>query len=95
MVTEQTNKNIFLKSAAPHKGKGNGKNKDVQPPESLSEEQDDYFCLACFEPYSNRLPGEEWLKCSECRLWAHDACTHGGRFYTCQNCDSEPVGSGM
>ena len=76
-------------SAAGNKGKGKGKNKAVQPPESSSEEEDDYFCLVCFEPYSNSLPGEGWLQCSECRLWAPEACTPGGRFYTCQNCDSE------
>ena len=54
MVTEQ-------KKRSGGQREGQRKYKAVKPPDSSLEEEDDYFCLACFEPYSNSLPGEGWL----------------------------------
>ena len=97
MLTEQKKgKLTFSKVCSGGQREEQRRKKVVQQSESSSSSEEyDYFCLVCFEIYSNNLPGEGWLQCSECRLWAHEACTPGRRFYTCKIYDSELAGSGM
>ena len=47
----------------------NGKSQASTPESSEDEE---WFCLVCMEPYSNSRPGENWVQCASCKLWAHD-----------------------
>jgi hypothetical protein len=57
-----------------------------------TDEEQEWFCLVCTEPYSNSRPGENWVQCTECKGWAHTECTSNGSttfVYVCQNCDSD------
>lgn len=57
---------------------------------SSDTEEEEYFCLVCVEAYSDSLPGEKWLQCTDCRKWAHIKCTSAaGALYLCMNCDSD------
>lgn len=47
------------------KGKSNNKSK---------REKDDVECLYCNNKYSSDRSGEEWIKCCNCKNWAHEAC---------------------
>ena len=63
------------------------KRKIVEPDED--SEDDEYFCLVCAESYSGSKPGDDWIMCSSCKLWAHEACTDAHFPYVCHNCDSD------
>ena len=47
---------------------------------------EEWTCLVCCKPYTNSRPREKWVQCSSCKQWAHEECTPGELFYTCQNC---------
>ena len=51
-----------------------------------SDDEEEWFCFFCIEPYSNKLPGENWIQCYGCKGWAHDACTGilRNQMYMCQ-----------
>ncbi|XP_039751300.1 uncharacterized protein LOC120627373 [Pararge aegeria] len=57
--------------------------------EDSEEEQEESFCLCCFEPYSNSRAKEKWVQCLDCKNWAHEACTGGELSYVCHNCLSD------
>ncbi|KAF9407014.1 hypothetical protein HW555_012818, partial [Spodoptera exigua] len=40
-------------------------------------DDDDTICLECTESYSASKPGEEWVQCITCKLWAHSNCAKG------------------
>ena len=44
---------------------------DFEPDE---EDNDDAACIYCNDVYSRSKPGETWLKCNKCCLWAHNEC---------------------
>lgn len=50
-------------------------------------EQSNCICIICNEPYVDP-PTEDWIRCDDCHLWAHDACTSytGIGAYYCDNC---------
>ncbi|CAF4778747.1 unnamed protein product [Pieris macdunnoughi] len=52
-------------------------------------EEEESFCICCFEPYSNSRAKEKWVQCLECKNWAHEACTGGELSYVCHNCLSD------
>lgn len=56
--------------------------------DSEAEEQET-FCLICVEPFSNSKPGEHWVQCNSCNMWAHEECTDGSLLFVCQNCESD------
>ncbi|XP_050549651.1 uncharacterized protein LOC118268371 [Spodoptera frugiperda] len=64
-----------------------GKQKNIQ--EEVSSEDEECFCLVCMSSYSNSRPGEQWIQCISCKLWAHEECTESGLSYISQNCDSD------
>lgn len=75
------------------KGK-HAKRKILQSNSESSEDEDDdleYYCLVCCDPYSNSRSGEEWVQCQDCKNWAHSRCgkNRGFLIYTCPNCDSD------
>ena len=43
-------------------------------------------CLLCGEPFSNSLPGEKWVQCTACKMWAHENCTSGDKWFVCDHC---------
>ena len=43
-------------------------------------------CLLCGEPFSNSLPGEKWVQCTACKMWAHENCTSGDKCFVCDHC---------
>lgn len=47
----------------------------------------EYHCLVCSELYSYP-PIEDWIRCDDCHMWAHEACTsYSGRgSYYCDGC---------
>ena len=56
--------------------------------ESSDSDEEDTFCLMCMEPYSNSKPGEPWIQCRSCLMWAHEKCSDGNLLFICENCDS-------
>lgn len=43
--------------------------------EPFSEDDDnDYACIYCTEPYKKSKKGEEWIQCITCKKWAHADC---------------------
>ena len=75
---------------APKKKRQPAVKKMQQEESSASEDLDDEenICLVCCEHYRNSRPGEKWVQCVSCHLWAHEDCTSGDNNYVCQNCDS-------
>ncbi|CAH4034224.1 unnamed protein product [Pieris brassicae] len=43
-------------------------------------EEEEYFCIGWFEPYSNSRAIEKWVQSLECKHWAHEAYTGGATF---------------
>ena len=66
-------------------------NKSASRCEAYDSDAEETFCLVCVEPYSNSRPGEQWIRCSACERWAHEACINsdGAGLFVCQNCDSD------
>lgn len=55
-----------------------------------SDEAEDVPCLVCMESYSKSLPGDDWIQCTKCKMWAHTRCSTGDLlFYSCTNCNSD------
>lgn len=87
LKAKQMKKNILEPSTGKkNKGKGKGKKRKANTsPDSSSEEE--YYCLVCLEPYSASRSGDSWIQCQGgCKLWSHEACTEGSRYYVCHNC---------
>ena len=42
-----------------------------------SDEDEEWHCLICGEPFSNSRSCEVWVQCVLCRDWAHRQCTEG------------------
>lgn len=58
--------------------------------ETSDEEEDDCVCIYCLELFSKSKPGDEWVKCTRCKRWAHELCIKGNPLYfVCINCDSD------
>ena len=53
-----------------------------------SDEDEDWPCLICCEPYSRTRPGDVWVQCQVCHLWAHEESSPGLPQFVCANCDS-------
>jgi len=78
------------------KGRGKGQAKKSRPKGKKKldfsdgdSEDEEVFCLVCIEPWGNSRPGEQWIRCQECKRWAHTQCTNtDGVVYVCQNCES-------
>lgn len=85
-----------MKKAKSGSKKGKAKKKVEQVKKAIlqddsdSNSDDEYFCLVCCESYSDSVPGEGWIQCHLCKLWAHEKCVSnkGCVYFTCNNCDS-------
>ena len=53
------------------------------------DDEDDTFCLVCLDPFRSSLPGEKWIQCTSCKMWAHLLCINESDFYVCHNSQSE------
>lgn len=53
--------------------------------ESSSEEEEDTFCLVCCEKYTSN----EWVQCTDCKMWAHCECAGRDPRYVCKNCETD------
>ncbi|KAK7478675.1 hypothetical protein BaRGS_00030060 [Batillaria attramentaria] len=72
------------------KGKcGKNKKRRQGAKEQTSEEEEEWPCLICCEPYSRARPREMWVQCQLCQLWAHEECTPGLAQFICPNCESD------
>ena len=60
-----------------------------RPYEDSSEDDDEWLCLVCGEPFRSSRSGESWIQCHICHHWSQHDCTEGGRFYVCHNCASD------
>ncbi|KAJ8939486.1 hypothetical protein NQ318_022540 [Aromia moschata] len=66
------------------------KDKGYSSTEISESEEDECFCVVCAESFSQSIPNEEWVQCSDCRGWSHARCITGtGLFYVCINCESD------
>ena len=79
-------KRIYLESIESSKSRL-AKNSKKQLDESSDDEDDEWPCLICCETFSR--PKEQWIQCQVCIFWAHLACTPGGDYFICHNCDSD------
>lgn len=63
---------------------------DVYEEELLPDNDDeDCPCLYCNELYSLSRPGESWLQCMNCKLWAHCECaglSKNSKIFICDVC---------
>ena len=44
---------------------------------SDEDEDEEWHCLICGEPFSKSRSREVWVQCVLCRDWAHRECTEG------------------
>lgn len=58
-------------------------------PKMSSDDEEEYYCLVCVESYGTSRPGDDWIQCFGCGMWAHEACTAGDSYYLCDNCESD------
>lgn len=57
---------------------------------SEDEEEWDNLCLCCLKSFESSKPGEQWVQCTMCKLWAHESCVTGETmFYVCLHCNDE------
>ena len=71
------------------KNKEKLKKKDA--PDSADEEED-WPCLVCCEPFRTSKCREKWIQCISCKKWAQEDCTDvdkGQALYLCDNCRSD------
>lgn len=55
-----------------------------------SEKEESAFCLYCTDSFKNSLPGEGWIQCTDCKMWAHIKCAGDvNEFFVCPNCESD------
>lgn len=85
------------KSKGTRKGKGKRKEKKTidktEKSETDESDSDSCICLECTKSYNSSIPGEEWVQCITCKLWAHVKCAKGNlMFYECKNCTSDLEG---
>ncbi|XP_063216749.1 uncharacterized protein LOC134542016 [Bacillus rossius redtenbacheri] len=48
--------------------------------------REDTLCLLCLGPYSKSRPGEQWVQCVGCKMWAHEDCSDNSVQFLCHNC---------
>lgn len=77
-----------LKPTTSMKKQKREKQKSKRAPKLSDNVNTEYRCLICSELYIHP-PTEDWIRCDDCELWAHEACTHycGRGFYYCDMCD--------
>lgn len=89
-------KKKFNKTATRNLGKENEITKCPKPSssrvkkttnKSTAKSARDYFCTVCKEQYFHP-PSEDWIQCSECKDWTHEACSSylGAGTYFCDDC---------
>ncbi|KAJ8706956.1 hypothetical protein PYW08_011090 [Mythimna loreyi] len=78
-------KNLRVVKASTSKTKKQKRSK--RGPKDNEDHGAEYPCLVCSELYSYP-PIEDWIKCDDCQMWAHEACTtYSGRgSYYCDSC---------
>lgn len=69
--------------------KGKKKLKKIICEEESDDENEECFCLICCEPFSNSKSKEKWVRCIQCKGWAHELCSDGSLLFTCIHCDSD------
>ena len=94
LVMQQTQKALLPKRAKRVANTSKGKSKAaVKKPrvssESSDEEEEEWPCIVCGEPFRHSRSREVWVQCQLCKKWAHEECTPGLTFFTCPNCDSD------
>jgi hypothetical protein len=66
--------------------------KKANPAPDSTDEDDDWPCLVCCEPFRTSKGREKWIQCVNCKKWAHEDCTDivkGQVLYVCDNCRSD------
>ena len=51
--------------------------RNLKKTNSQSKNQE-WFCIACLDKYSNSAPGKFWVQCRVRNAWAHEASTAAG-----------------
>ncbi|KAH9632846.1 hypothetical protein HF086_013633 [Spodoptera exigua] len=58
-------------------------------PQNVEDDEEDCSCIYCNDLYSRSKPGDDWLRCMKCSLWAHAACADvpkRTKRYICEIC---------
>lgn len=75
------------------KRKSEVKRRVLQESDESDNEKDDleWYCLICYDSYSNSKPREKWIECIMCKNWAHLNCLERDdvEVYICPNCNSD------
>ncbi|GBN45842.1 hypothetical protein AVEN_188896-1 [Araneus ventricosus] len=81
-------KNLVLKEKL-----GNFERKKKQKTKKTFDSDDDenYLCIYCLNPYEESRSGEQWVQCTECKRWAHEDCIANGnsKYFVCINCEND------
>ena len=75
-----------IQSCQTKRKKQNKKDEEVD----VEKEKEDDLCLRCLKPFSNSLPGAEWIQYSSCHQWAYMTSVKKelkGLFYECLYCN--------
>lgn len=56
---------------------------------NIAIEKEETYCLCCLDSYSSSAPGEIWIQCLKCKLWAHESCASKKKRFVCSNCISD------
>ncbi|KAJ8944307.1 hypothetical protein NQ318_005134 [Aromia moschata] len=60
-----------------------------EEPLKISSDEDETNCLVCSDIYDKENESQDWLQCTQCKMWAHALCAKNDPFYVCINCTSE------
>ncbi|XP_033180906.1 tigger transposable element-derived protein 6-like [Mastacembelus armatus] len=101
MEEEQRRGSKNVRKSILGKNKGRQKKKERTPQRKTTKKilktnaedsetsDDENLCVVCLEAFGNSKPKEVWVKCAQCSLWAHQACTPGLPAFICHHCDSD------
>ena len=57
-----------------------------RPSSSAQNGLTEAFCIMCQESFSESRPGEKWVQCVKCMLWAHENCVTKSKRFLCFDC---------
>lgn len=87
LKTAKENGRGYKGNSGKGKGKAAPKRKSVR--DQSSDEDEEWPCIICAEPFANSRSKEVWIQCISCLKWAHEECTPGDSRFVCPNCESD------
>lgn len=84
-----TNKTRYQKDV---NGKNKTKDKNIQKIDMTkenSDEEENPVCFYCEVDFISSKPGDQWIQCSSCQRWVHEACgvsDNEASYFICDLC---------